>query len=170
MEWGPRALGSRSILADARNKDNWQRVNLKIKFRESFRPFAPSVIEERHSQYFDFPTTSPFMLFVAPVNSNDLPAITHVNKTARLQTVNQKDNPLYHQLIQRFEKLTNCPVIINTSFNIRGEPIVCTHQDAFSTFLKTDLDYLIMGNFVLDKKEVSKKFKATKPEISHDID
>lgn len=170
MEWGPRALGNRSILADPRNKENWQRVNLKIKFRESFRPFAPSVMEEYSADYFEFPFPSPYMLFTAGVKNNTLPAVTHVNKTARIQTVKDKENQLYYDLLSEFKKLTNCPVLINTSFNIRGEPIVCTPEDAFSVFIKTDIDYLVLGNFVLDKKEVLKKFPFVPPQISPDAD
>ena len=170
MEWGPRALGNRSILADPRNKENWQRVNLKIKFRESFRPFAPSVIQDYASEFFDFPFPSPYMLFVAGVKTDSIPAVTHVDKTARLQTVSSKSNPLYYRLLEEFRDLTGCPVLINTSFNIRGEPIVCTPEDAFSTFIKTDIDYLILGNFILDKEVILKKYPFVKPEISPDVD
>lgn len=151
MEWGPRSLGARSILADARNKENWQRVNLKIKFRESFRPFAPSVLAERSAEYFDFPRESPYMLFTAPVRNDAVPAVTHVDKTARLQTVS-KETPLFHELIAAFDKLTGCPVIINTSFNVRSEPIVCSPEDALDTFFKTDMDYLVLGTMLVDKK------------------
>lgn len=151
MEWGPRALGNRSILADARNKENWQRVNLKIKFRESFRPFAPSVLEDRSKEYFDLDIPSPFMLLTAPVLQNTVPAVTHVNNSARIQTVNRDDNPLYYDLIKKFADLTGCPLIINTSFNVRGEPIVCSPSDAFSCFMNTEMDYLVMYPFVLEK-------------------
>ena len=170
MEWGPRALGNRSILADPRNKENWQRVNLKIKFRESFRPFAPSVIEEYSMDYFEFPFASPYMLFVAGVKGDGLPAVTHLDKTARIQTINVKENYLYHGLLDEFRKLTGCPVLINTSFNVRGEPIVCTPEDAFNTFIKTDIDYLVFGNFILDKKEILKKYPFVPPQISSDAD
>ena len=170
MEWGPRALGNRSILADPRNKENWQRVNLKIKFRESFRPFAPSVMEEYASDFFDLPFPSPYMLFVAEVKTDNIPAVTHVDKTARLQTVNSRLSPLYHGLLEEFRKLTGCPVLINTSFNVRGEPIVCTPADAFNTFIKTDIDYLVLGNFILDKKETLKKYPFVPPQISPDAD
>jgi len=166
MEWGPRALGARSILADPRNKDNWQRVNLKIKFRESFRPFAPSVTREDSGEYFDFPKESPFMLFTARVKNDNIPAVTHIDGTARLQTVDVETNPLYHKLIREFQKITDCPVLINTSFNIRGEPIVCTPEDAFETFIKTDIDYLVLGNYILDKKDVSERYPFIKPQIS----
>lgn len=153
MEWGPRALGNRSILADARSKENWQRVNLKIKFRENFRPFAPSVLAERAHEYFDFPGQSPHMLFVAPVKREDVPAITHVDGTARLQTVARESNQIYHELISVFADKTGCPLIINTSFNVRGEPIVCTPQDAIRVFLTTDMDYLVIGSYIVDKAQ-----------------
>lgn len=176
MEFGPRALGNRSIIADPRNPEMQSRLNLKIKFRESFRPFAPSVLEEKYQSYFDTETESPYMLNVAKLKQSQclaesekemaskagldklyslrstLPAVTHVDYSARLQTVSLKTNPKYHQLITEFEKLTGCPVLINTSFNIRGEPIVCSPDDAWRCFINTDMDYLILGNFLLDKK------------------
>src|SRR3989344_839125 len=127
MEFGPRSLGNRSIIADARNKENWQKVNLKIKFRESFRPFAPTILEERVSDYFDLDQPSPYMLLVAdtrPEKRNEIPAVTHVDGSARIQTINRSQNPRYYDLLNAFERRTGCPVIINTSFNIRGEPIV----------------------------------------------
>ena len=161
MEWGPRALGNRSIIADARNKENWKRVNLKIKFRESFRPFAPSVLEEKSQEYFDVPkntlgegTPTPYMILVAKVKDKNIPAVTHVNNTARLQTVSQKQNRLYYNLIKEFENQTGCGVIINTSFNVRGEPIVCTPQDAFNCFQRTEMDYLVMGSYLVKKKNL----------------
>lgn len=156
MEFGPRALGSRSILADARNPENWQRVNLKIKFRESFRPFAPTVLEERMTDYFEFDRASPSMLFVAQVREDkrNVPAITHVDGSARLQTIRREDHALFYDLIKEFERQTGCPLVINTSFNVRGEPIVCTPQDAFRCFMRTDMDYLVMGSFILDKKKM----------------
>ncbi|OGC47077.1 MAG: hypothetical protein A3A94_03470 [Candidatus Portnoybacteria bacterium RIFCSPLOWO2_01_FULL_43_11] len=164
MEWGPRALGNRSIIADARNKENWQKVNLKIKFRESFRPFAPTVLEEKTEEYFDLPkkilgegTPTPYMLLTAQVKKQIIPAVTHLDNSARLQTISIKENYLYYNLIKEFENLTNCPVVINTSFNVRGEPIVCTPKDAFLCFMKTDIDYLAMGNYLLDKKEMPTK-------------
>ena len=146
MEFGPRSLGARSILADARNPENYSRVNLKIKFRESFRPFAPTVILERLKDYFEFDQPSPYMLFVAQVRPDrrTIPAVTHVDGSARLQTITRDDHPLYYDLISEFEKLTGCPVVINTSFNVRGEPIVCTPLDAIKCFLRTDMDYLIL--------------------------
>ena len=151
MEYGPRALGNRSILADPRDKKNWQRVNLKVKFRESFRPFAPSVLEDRSHEYFDGSCPNRFMLITAPVKRPDIPAVTHVNNSARLQTVNRDENKKYYDLIQRFENFTNCPVVINTSFNVRGEPIVCTPTDAIKCFLNTDIDYLFMENYMVSK-------------------
>jgi carbamoyltransferase len=156
MEYGPRALGSRSILADARNADNWQRVNLKIKFRESFRPFAPTVLAERSGEYFEFDRASPFMLFVATVRQSkrDVPAITHVDGSARLQTIEREDHPLFYDLLKEFEQQTGCPLVINTSFNVRGEPIVCTPEDAFRCFMRTEMDYLVIGSCILDKKKM----------------
>lgn len=154
MEFGPRALGNRSIIADARNKDNWQKVNLKIKFRESFRPFAPTVLEEDVSEYFDLDRESPYMLLVADVlpDKRDLiPAVTHVDGSARIQTINRKQNPKYYDLIKAFREKTGCAVIINTSFNVRGEPIVESPQDALNCFLNTHMDYLVMGNILLEK-------------------
>ena len=154
MEWGPRALGNRSILADARNPENQSRVNLKIKFRESFRPFAPAVLLERASEYFEPGTASPYMLLTAQVRDEKrhIPAVTHVDGSARLQTVAHEENPLFHDLLREFDRQTGCPVIINTSFNVRGEPIVCTPHDAMKCFLRTDMDYLVIGSFLLNKK------------------
>ncbi|MBI2625282.1 MAG: carbamoyltransferase [Candidatus Nealsonbacteria bacterium] len=161
MEWGPRALGNRSILADARNKENWQRVNLKIKFRESFRPFAPVVLEEDAQDYFNVPknvyggiTPAAFMLLIANVKKEkqqEIPAVTHVDGSARLQTISRKQNPLYYDLIKEFKNMTGCPILINTSFNMAGEPIVCSPEDAFNCFTKTQIDVLIMNNFLIDK-------------------
>jgi carbamoyltransferase len=174
MEFGPRALGARSIIGDARSPAMQSRMNLKIKFRESFRPFAPSVLAERAQDYFDIRLESPYMLLTANVNNehikkdnakepegfdrlkiirSDIPAVTHVDNSARLQTVsNDSSNSAYHGLISEFYKQTGCPVIINTSFNVRGEPIVCSPQDAYRCFMGTDMDYLVMGNFIVDKK------------------
>jgi carbamoyltransferase len=156
MEFGPRSLGARSILADARNPENYSRVNLKIKFRESFRPFAPTVLLERMTDYFEFDRPSPHMLFVAQVKPDrrTIPAVTHVDGSARLQTVVRDDHPMFYDLISEFEKLTGCPVVINTSFNVRGEPIVCTPLDAVKCFFRTDMDYLILGSFILDKRRI----------------
>jgi carbamoyltransferase len=153
LEWGPRALGNRSLLADARNADNWQRVNQKIKFRESFRPFAPVVLREYADQYFEWTEDSPYMLFTAPVKRQDIPAVTHVDGSARLQTVDKETNALFHQLLTSFHKLTGCPVLLNTSFNDSQEPIVCTPADALRTFQETDMDFLVLGNYLLDKQE-----------------
>ncbi|MEE9288758.1 MAG: carbamoyltransferase [Bacteroidota bacterium] len=156
MEWGPRALGSRSILADARNPDNQSRVNLKIKFRESFRPFAPSVLTERATEYFEIGVPSPYMLLTSQVRpeKRHIPSVTHVDGSARLQTVNRDDNPLYYELIREFDRQTGCPVIINTSLNVRGEPIVCTPHEAFKCFMRTKMDFLILGSFMVAKKDL----------------
>jgi carbamoyltransferase len=178
MEFGPRALGSRSIVGDARSPKMQSIMNLKIKYRESFRPFAPSVLEERVSEYFDLDRPSPYMLLVADVCKerqiragdgedgaettdliewvnrprSDIPAVTHVDYSARIQTVSREDSPRYHALIAEFERLTGCAVIVNTSFNVRGEPIVCTPEDAYRCFLRTEMDYLVLGPFLLEKK------------------
>lgn len=177
MEFGPRALGARSILGDARSREMQSTLNLKIKFRESFRPFAPSVTEEHASEWFDLRgKESPYMLLVADVLPQHLvalepddaaktgfekrevvrsiiPAITHVDNSARIQTVSKETNPAYHDLIDNFYRLTGCPVIINTSFNVRGEPIVCTPEQAYTCFMRTNMDFLCMGNYLLDKRE-----------------
>ncbi len=152
MEFGPRALGARSILADARNPENKDRVNLKIKFREGFRPFAPTVPEDKVSEWFELDRPSPYMLLVAQVKNGRIPSVTHVDGSARIQTIARRENELYYDLISEFEKLTGCPVIINTSFNVRGEPIVCSPHDAYSCFMQTNMDYLVMDRFLLDKK------------------
>jgi len=176
MEFGPRALGNRSILGDARSAEMQSTMNLKIKFRESFRPFAPSVLEEKVSDYFETEHPSPYMLLVAQVKKellrtpeenekklsgfdklkvvrSGIPAITHVDNSARLQTVSRETNPRFHALIKAFEEKTGCAVIINTSYNVRGEPIVCTPEDAYLCFMRTRMDYLFLGNFMLDKKD-----------------
>ena len=175
MEFGPRALGNRSIIGDARSVKMQSIMNLKIKFRESFRPFAPSVLEERVSDFFELDRPSPYMLLVADVQASrriprrgdeaglplvewvnrprsDVPAITHVDDSARIQTVNAEDNPRYHALISEFERLTGYGVIVNTSFNVRGEPIVCTPEDGYRCFMRTEMDYLVLGPFLIDKK------------------
>lgn len=175
MEFGPRALGARSILGDARSPKMQETMNLKIKFRESFRPFAPSVLEERASDYFDINKESPYMLIVAPVKEkrrrrmteeeerlfgidklnvvrSEVPAVTHVDYSARVQTVDRARNPLFYDMIKKMDEKYGCPVIINTSFNVRGEPIVNTPEEAYTCFMRTDMDYLIMGNVLLDKK------------------
>jgi carbamoyltransferase len=181
MEFGPRALGNRSILADPRNPEMQKNLNLKIKFRESFRPFAPAILEEKLSEFFDIKTISPYMLLVADINKkyrkNDIeiqnlkgldllnlpkstiPAITHVDFSARIQTVSKDINPKFYNLINAFYKKTDCPILINTSFNIRGEPIVCTTTDAFNCFMGTDLDILVCENYILHKKQQNSKLQ-----------
>jgi carbamoyltransferase len=163
MEWGPRSLGSRSILADARNEENWKRVNLKIKFRESFRPFAPACLEEKAGAWFDIDRESPYMLLVCQVREDaGIPAVTHVDGSARLQTVKRDPHPEFYDLIQAFDERTGCPVLINTSFNVRGEPIVCTPEDAYLCFMRTNMDVLVLGNQLLRKEE--------QPELVEDFD
>lgn len=154
MEMGPRALGSRSILANPSNPDMKDILNAKIKHRELFRPFAPSLLNDRKHDFFEISVESPYMLYTVFVKENKqkhLPAITHVNGTARIQTVTPEQNQLYYDLISEFEKIVGIPVIINTSFNVRGEPIVCTPHDAFNCFMKTDMDVLVLGNFIVVK-------------------
>jgi len=152
MEWGPRALGNRSILADPRKKEMKDILNEKIKHRESFRPFAPSILEEYVSEYFDIDIPSPYMLMVAPVKKPDkIPAVTHVDGTGRVQTVSKHTNPLYYNLINEFHKLTGIPVVINTSMNVMGEPIVNTPEQTYNMLTKTDMDYLFMKNFLVRK-------------------
>ncbi|MDD2752087.1 MAG: carbamoyltransferase C-terminal domain-containing protein, partial [Candidatus Omnitrophica bacterium] len=175
MEFGPRALGARSIIGDSRSQEMQSKMNLKIKYRESFRPFAPTVLKEEASKWFELNQESPYMLLVAPVNQEKIipeslkekalgfnqlkvkrsliPAVTHVDYSARVQTISREDNPLYYDLINAFYKKTGCPVIINTSFNVRGEPLVCSPEDAFRCFMRTEMDYLMMGNFLLNKKD-----------------
>jgi carbamoyltransferase len=162
MEFGPRALGARSILADPRNPEAKEIVNAKIKFREEFRPFAPTVLDNRVNSIFELNKPSPFMLLVAQVRKEkrDIPAVTHVNGSARIQTISQEDHPIYYNLINEFYKKTGCPVILNTSFNLRGEPIVCTPNEAYLCFMRSGLDYLVLGNFLLDKT----KMKPLTPE------
>ena len=175
MEFGPRALGSRTIIGDARSPETQKTINLKIKYRESFRPFAPSVRADNISEYFDIDRESPYMLLVADVIKDkqspitkdessyfgleklnvirsDIPAVTHVDYSARIQSVNKDTNPRYYELLTKFYEKYGCPVIVNTSFNVRGEPIVCTPDDAYLCFMRTEMDYLIMGNYLLDKK------------------
>lgn len=176
MEFGPRALGGRSIIGDPRNQKMQSVMNLKIKYRESFRPFAPAVLAEKVSDYFDIKSKSPYMLIVADVLKkhriemtqeqeklfgieklnvprSSLPAITHVDYSARIQTVHSETNPRFHSLLTKFDQLTGCPVLVNTSFNVRGEPIVHTPEDAFRCFMRTEMDFLVLENFILDKKE-----------------
>jgi carbamoyltransferase len=174
MEFGPRALGGRSILADPRSEAMQKTLNLKVKFRESFRPFAPSVLREHLSEWFEMDADSPYMLLVADVVASrriamtpeqqalfgidklnvarsDIPAVTHVDYSARIQTVHRETNPRYHALLSRFHALTGCPVLVNTSFNVRGEPIVATPEDAFRCFMGTGIEALAVGNCFLEK-------------------
>ena len=174
MEFGPRALGGRSIIADARSESMQSKLNLKIKFRESFRPFAPSLLEEKTKEYFDFNHPSPYMLLVYDVNNekrkklsdkdptkkgleklnikrSNVPAITHVDYSARIHTVDKESNPYYYSVIDEFYKLTGCPIIINTSFNVRGEPIVNSPEDAYRCFMRTNMDYLVLEDFLIEK-------------------
>jgi len=162
MEFGPRALGARSILADPRNPDAKTIVNAKIKFREEFRPFAPTVLDNRVNSIFELNKPSPFMLLVAQVREDkrNIPAVTHVNGSARIQTISHEDHPVYYDLINEFYRKSGCPVVLNTSFNLRGEPIVCTPNEAYLCFMRSGLDYLVLGNFLLDKA----KMKPLKPE------
>ena len=182
MEFGPRALGGRSILGDPRSEKMQKNLNLKVKYRESFRPFAPSILKEDLSNWFNLNTESPYMLLVAEINSDkkiemteeqkqlfgieklnikrsEIPAVTHVDYSARIQTVTQKNNKPYYDLISKFKEKTGCPVIVNTSFNVRGEPIVNTPKDAFNCFMGTELDFLVIGNCVLDKTKLNLKLK-----------
>lgn len=176
MEFGPRALGGRSIIADPRSPSLQKQLNLKVKYRESFRPFAPSVLREDVTEWFDIDTDSPYMLLVTDVAKNkqlpmtaeqeklfgidklniprsEIPAITHVDYSARVQTVHEKTNPRYYQLIARFKSLTGCPVLVNTSFNVRGEPIVCTPEDAFNCLMGTEIEFLAVGNSIMRKED-----------------
>ena len=179
MEFGPRALGGRSILADPRSERMQKELNLKIKFRESFRPFAPSILREDVSEWFNLDYDSPYMLLVAEVNKSKqisikdsdinlfgieklnikrslIPAVTHVDYSARIQTVHKETNPRYFNLISEFKKITKCPVLVNTSFNVRGEPIVCSVEDAFNCFMGTNLDILVIEDFILFKEDQDK--------------
>jgi carbamoyltransferase len=183
MEFGPRALGGRSIIADPRSPTMQKLLNLKVKYRESFRPFAPSVLREDVGEWFEMDDDSPYMLLVADVVKDkrrqmtageqalfgidklnvprsEIPAVTHVDYSARVQTVHKETNPRYYALLKRFKELTNCPVIVNTSFNVRGEPIICTPEDAFRCFMGTELDVLVVGNSVLEKKAQSQALAA----------
>jgi carbamoyltransferase len=163
LEFGPRALGARSIIGDARNPRMQSRMNLKIKYRESFRPFAPAVLEEKATEWFELGQESPYMLLTAPVKEDKrmIPAVTHVDYSARVQTVKRDSQPLFYDLINAFYKKTGCPVIINTSFNVRGEPLVCSPEDAFRCFMRTGMDYLVLGKFLLDKKEQARSGEDT---------
>jgi carbamoyltransferase len=163
MEWGPRSLGSRSILADARNEENWKRVNLKIKFRESFRPFAPACLAEKASEWFDIDRESPYMLLVCQVREGkNIPAVTHVDGSARLQTVTRDSHAEFYDLIAEFDRRSGCPVLINTSFNVRGEPIVCSPDDAYKCFMRTNMDVLVLGNHILRRED--------QPDFHEDVD
>ena len=176
MEFGPRALGARSIIGDAQSPKMQEVMNLKIKFRESFRPFAPTVLREKVSEYFELDSESPYMLLVAPVAKNKrremttgeqklfglekllairstIPAVTHVDYSARVQTVTEDHQPMYYRMIKKFDEKYGCPVIINTSFNVRGEPMVCAPEHAYLCFMRTNMDYLLLGNFLLEKKD-----------------
>jgi carbamoyltransferase len=182
MEFGPRALGGRSILGDARSRTMQSVLNLKVKYRESFRPFAPSVLGEDLQDWFELDVDSPYMLLVADVSDHrrypispdverlfgidklkvprsEIPAVTHVDYSARIQTVHRETNPRYHMLLTAFKRRTGCPVIVNTSFNVRGEPIVCTPQDAFRCFMGTDIEALASGNCFLRKEEQDPRLK-----------
>ena len=174
QEFGPRALGNRSILGDPRNPEMQRKLNLKIKFRESFRPFAPSVLAEDSAQYFELESDSPYMLLVAPVSTkrradlpddyaqlpmaekinvqrSDIPAVTHIDFSARVQTVHKATNPKYHALIRAFKAQTGYGLLVNTSFNVRGEPVVCSPEDAYRCFMRTHMDYLVLGNYLFVK-------------------
>ena len=185
MEFGPRALGARSILGDPRSKGMQADMNIKIKFREGFRPFAPSVLRERAHEYFELDCDSPYMLLVTPVKKqrqipmteeqqknlwgiamlnvprSDIPAVTHIDYSARVQTVARDVNPDYYDLIKAFDRLTGCPVVVNTSFNVRGEPIVCSPRDAHTCFMRTHIDALVLGPFLLVKEEQPNSTEAT---------
>ena len=153
MEWGPRALGNRSILADPRNAKMKDILNEKIKHRESFRPFAPCILDEHASEYFDIDVQSPYMLLVAPVKKPEkIPAVTHVDGTSRLQTVSKEINPLFYNLINEFYKITDVPVLINTSMNVRGEPIVNSIEEAYNMIVNTDMDYIVLGNYIVKRQ------------------
>ena len=179
MEFGPRALGGRSILADPRSEKMQKQLNLKIKFRESFRPFAPSILAEEVGNWFEIDEDSPYMILVSEVKKekqikmtendeslfgidklnvkrSDIPAITHVDYSARIQTVHEDTNPKYYELLKEFKKITKCPVLVNTSFNVRGEPIVCSVEDAFNCFMGTNLDILVIEDFILFKEDQDK--------------
>src|SRR5262245_54862369 len=184
MEFGPRALGSRSILSDPRNPATQKNLNLKVKYRESFRPFAPSVLREDVAEYFELDSDSPYMLLVADVIKtrrrtvtseekalfgidklnvprSDIPAVTHVDYSARIQTVHAETHPRYHALLKAFKAKTGCPVVVNTSFNVRGEPIVCTPEDAFRCFMGNEIDLLVVGNCMLRKSDQNPALKIS---------
>jgi carbamoyltransferase len=188
MEFGPRALGNRSILGDARSPRMQSIMNLKVKFRESFRPFAPIVRAERVGDYFDLDCESPYMLLVAPVKESlrlqpdgnakgldrlkqarsTIPAVTHIDYSARIQTVTRQTNGRLYALLEQFEKMTGCGVLVNTSFNVRGEPIVCSPDDAYRCFVNTEMDYLALGNFVLERASQPKRPVSRKAALAPD--
>ena len=192
MEFGPRALGGRSIIADPRSSKMQKTLNMKVKYRESFRPFAPSILREDLDKWFDLDCDSPYMLLVACI-SNDkkipmtekelelfgieklniprssVPAITHVDYSARIQTVHKNSNPFFYAILKKFKDITGCPILVNTSFNVRGEPIVCSPKDAFKCFMGTELDYLVIENFLLSKKNQDKSL-YTNYEDKYELD
>jgi len=191
LEFGPRALGARSIIGDARDQKMQSRMNLKIKYRESFRPFAPTVLKENTLEWFELEKESPYMLLTAfvkedkrtasdkkdlsgfdklKIKRSQIPAVTHVDYSARVQTIRRKDHNLYYDMINAFYRKTGCPVIINTSFNVRGEPLVCTPQDAYKCFMRTEMDYLVMGCFLLDKKEQKPMEKDINWQKAYELD
>jgi len=182
MEFGPRSLGARSILGDPRSPTMQKNLNLKVKYRESFRPFAPAVLREDVADWFELESDSPYMLVVADVRKerrramnaaeqllfgidklnvsrSEIPAVTHIDYSARIQTVSEATNPLFHRLLKEFKRLTGCPVLVNTSFNVRGEPIVCTPEDAFRCFMGNEIELLVVGNCMLRKTEQNPALK-----------
>jgi carbamoyltransferase len=190
MEFGPRALGARSIVADARNPSMQSRLNQKIKFREGFRPFAPSILSERARDYFELTDESPYMTFVFPVAEShrvhqaessrgldaisaarsDIPAVTHLDFSARVQTVSPTQNPRFHALISAFAKSTGCPLVVNTSFNVRGEPIVATPADAVACFARTAIDALVIGSFVIRRADQAQSALTRKAPLTLALD
>lgn len=197
MEYGPRALGNRSIIADCRSEDMQSRINLKIKYRESFRPFAPIVLKDRQQEYFDLDCESPYMLKVGNVKQDhrknfdldkllktnngdmlrvvskarsDIPAVTHVDFSARIQSIDKRRNPFMHRLLSAYDKLTGCPVLVNTSFNVRGEPIVCSVEDAYACFMRTDMDVLVIENYILIKDEQPEYIEKDDWRLKYELD
>jgi carbamoyltransferase len=193
MEFGPRALGGRSIIGDPRSPEMQSVMNLKIKYRESFRPFAPSILREKVSEWFELNADSPYMLLVADVaesqrrkmtpeekalwgidklnvKRSEIPAVTHVDYSARIQTVRHETNPLYWEIIEAFRRKTGCPVVVNTSFNVRGEPIVCTPEDSYRCFMRTEMDYLLLETCILDKKDQPKFEETTDWKTQFELD
>jgi len=192
MEFGPRALGSRSIIGDARNEETQSKVNLKIKYRESFRPFAPIVMYDKAAEYFDIDVESQYMLIVTKVNKDktldvpklkelniynivnqkrsSIPAVTHVDYSARVQTVHPDDDEYTYNILKSFYELTNCPVLVNTSFNVRGEPIVCSPDDAFRCFMSTEMEILVFENLFIRKNEIPTELYNIKWGRDYDLD